>query len=119
MIKPTFLATLYILRIGEKGYNFGKSYGEKSGEEAKNMQKWEYCAIAGISRSQENLGTIQPAVWNFTINGIQVTPILEDKSNAVAKCIAELGEKGWEMVGAGSTGEGYSHNLYFKRQINQ
>lgn len=80
------------------------------------MQKWEYCAIVGITRTQENFGTIQPAIWNFTTDGIQVIPIFEDRSNSVAKHIAELGERGWEMVGAGSTGEGYSHNLYFKRQ---
>jgi hypothetical protein len=79
------------------------------------MQKWEYCAIVGIRRADDGLNPYRPGIWHFTELGIQSTRIEKPEADEVAKTIAQLGEQGWEMVGAGSTVEGSQHVLYFKR----
>ena len=93
------------------------------------MQKWEYCAVVGISSSSiaTKLDTRYPGVINFTNQGGQITEIRQtflDKNitgskdaterKGVAKAISRLGEDGWELVGVGKTGECF-HTLYFKR----
>ena len=69
------------------------------------MQKWEYCAISGITTYYGRLGANGTALWHFTENGIADSEIealnLDDYYNGVAKTIAQLGEQGWEMVGTG------------------
>jgi hypothetical protein len=81
------------------------------------MQKWEYCAVVGVRRFNHKLDPSFPGVWHFTELGIQATQIKGPEADEVAKTIAQLGEQGWEMVGAGSTGEGSFHILYFKRPL--
>jgi hypothetical protein len=79
------------------------------------MQKWEYCAITGIRYSETNIRPFYPSILNFSENGIQVTSLVgNDEENMVAKSIAGLGEKGWEMIGAGNTSD-LTHCIYFKR----
>jgi hypothetical protein len=78
------------------------------------MQKWEYCAVVNIREDSGGFTPENPAIWYFATDGIQVTPIKGKASSMVAKTIAELGEEGWEMVGAGNL-SGHRHALYFKR----
>ena len=80
------------------------------------MQKWEYCAIVGISRNNEKLFPYYPGIWHFTDLGIQASRIHSPEADEVAKTIAQLGEQGWEMVGAGNVSDNY-HTLYFKRPL--
>jgi len=80
------------------------------------MQKWEYCAIVNISTNNEKLSTYYPGIWHFTDLGIQVSRIHSPEADEVAKTIAQLGEQGWEMVGAGNTSNSF-HTLYFKRSL--
>jgi hypothetical protein len=78
------------------------------------MQRWEYCAV---------LATFRTAYFNpewvellsFRVDGVVEKRLEDDRKNAIASVIAQLGEQGWEMVGAGSAGEGAGHILYFKR----
>jgi hypothetical protein len=52
---------------------------------------------------------------SFTEQGA-VRQALEHYQDALAKCIAELGSEGWEMVAAATVSEHY-HTQYFKRPI--
>lgn len=83
-------------------------------------QKWEYCVIIRMPVSNNTL----PKVYRITNKGYELVEDFDkfpkgvrDVVDAVAMLIAQLGIDGWEMVGAGSTHEGSSHSLYFKRQI--
>ena len=79
------------------------------------MQKWEYCSIVGIGGGlHRTLGTGDPAILNFTTDGVQVLEIKGNESTLVAKAINQLGEQGWEMVAAGNIAPLY-HCIYFKR----
>lgn len=86
------------------------------------MQKWEYCAITGISALSSKLSTSYPSLLQFSDQGTYVTKIRDevienvyfDEETLTAKRIAKLGEEGWELVGTGNTSEGI-HMLYFKR----
>lgn len=40
--------------------------------------------------------------------------IIKDK---YAEQLNDLGNQGWEMVGCGSSDEGYHHTIYLKREI--
>ena len=87
------------------------------------MQKWEYCAVAGIKRDLRKFRGISPEIWKFTINGIEETDIGEnfkyvnEASAETAKIIAQLGQQGWEMVGIGYSNHYDENILYFKRPI--
>jgi hypothetical protein len=81
------------------------------------MQKWEYCVIAGL-HTVEAIESLKH--YRVTKNGFELVtdfkkrPIGVSESDAVGQLIAQLGDEGWELVGAGNTG--YLHTLYFKRQ---
>jgi len=88
------------------------------------MQKWEYCAIAGVSKRGSGLYPRYPALIQFTLQGCVERPIKGDEINLLAQTIAHLGEQGWEMVGTGAHSLGSSlgsgttetnHIIYFKR----
>lgn len=85
------------------------------------MQKWEYCIIDGI----ETQTLISPAVGGWFYKGLMTGKGIEladynckltglTKGDTVSQCIAQLGDDGWEMVGAGNMSES-RHCLYFKR----
>lgn len=78
------------------------------------MPAWEYCAVVGMYRNERKLEPAYPAVWYFTPHRIHIVEIKGREAEEVARIIAQLGQEGWEMVGAGNTGE-RSHALYFKR----
>jgi hypothetical protein len=83
------------------------------------MQKWEYCAVAGVARGVQarKLEPAWPSLWEFTTSGIRMNEIKGNEADKVAATIAQLGLEGWEAFGMGSTGEGSSHVIYFKRPI--
>jgi len=80
------------------------------------MQKWEYCVIHGLS------GTIMyhPRCDRMTNKGVEYVTDFKSRPkgasewDAVAQFIAQLGDEGWEMVGAGTTSD-IVHSIYFKR----
>ena len=80
------------------------------------MQKWEYCTIHGLG----NKKTSFPHYYRLTDKGFEpVTDFRKrpkgvSEADAVGHLIAQLGDEGWEMVGAGNVSESY-HCLYFKR----
>ena len=78
------------------------------------MQKWEYCAISGIYENNGDFNSRSASFWEFSIGGIQESGFEQPARNKVAKKIAELGEQGWEMVGAINE-VNYQHCIYFKR----
>lgn len=79
------------------------------------MQKWEYCAVVGIGSITGSLVPSHPYTWHFTKIGVRSTKIAKPEVDGVAKAIAELGEQGWELVGAVSAED--RHILYFKRPL--
>ncbi len=87
------------------------------------MQRWEYCAVGPIKGSVSGEFGYYPHLWQFTLSGLVKTPIAAkegvSESEAVAQVIAQLGDDGWEMVGAGPVEGGYQyynyHIIYFKR----
>jgi hypothetical protein len=83
------------------------------------MQKWEYCAIAGVHASipEADLYALFPTLQIFSKEGTKYKEISKDDPDDLGKIIADLGEQGWEMVGCGSVGNGGTHALYFKRPI--
>jgi len=86
-------------------------------------QKWEYCAIVGIGRraGQRYLGPFYPAFWRFRNERVDTAELKGDESAQVAQAIFQLGQDGWEMVGAvpdTQAGNANSHTLYFKRPID-
>ena len=87
------------------------------------MQKWEYCLLGQVSmpdNGNPSMRVINPAAYRITCKGFE--PMVDFKNRpkgisnevAVGQFIAQLGEEGWEMIGAGKTGD-YGHCLYFKR----
>ena len=76
------------------------------------MQKWEYCAVAGIVWNFNKMCHCKPVLWNFTVTGVQPSEITGSTKGIDefdrAKIIAQLGEEGWEMVSGESI-------LYFNR----
>jgi len=82
------------------------------------MQKWEYCIITGV---HADFTGDHPGCYRLTSKGRELVTDFSNppkgyaKTYLVAQFIAQLGEEGWEMVGAGTTNEGYAHILYFKR----
>jgi len=84
------------------------------------MQKWEYCIIDG----QRSIGTAyHPGYYRVTNIGFELVTDFSNRpkgvseSGAIGQLISQLGEEGWEMVGAGSILAGSSHILYFKRPL--
>jgi hypothetical protein len=80
------------------------------------MQKWEYCVVSGLHSGTQ---TRHPRAYRLTRKGYELVKDFElraglSEPDAVGQYIAQLGEDGWEMVGAGNTAELY-HCLYFKR----
>jgi hypothetical protein len=84
------------------------------------MQKWEYSRLAGMTQTFPEY----PAYYRMTRKGNELVedfkklPKGTSLQDAVAQFIAQLGEDGWEMIGAGTVREGSSHCLYFKRPID-
>jgi hypothetical protein len=81
------------------------------------MQTWEYCALRGAPHQGPARGPAggNPAIWNFTPNGIQVSEIQGgNEQNETAKAIARLGAEGWEIVGVVMLPSN-APLLYFKR----
>ena len=85
------------------------------------MQKWEYCKLEGVTFFPVKV-EMQHRLYLITENGLETLKDFsdlrnkngEDLHNAMGKAIAQLGNEGWEMVGAGTVG-GQTHCLYFKR----
>ena len=81
------------------------------------MQKWEYCVITGLSQT----GMEYPCFYIFSNKGYELVDTFKNRpkgvteGDSVAMLISQLGDEGWEMVGTGSTREGFSHSIYFKR----
>jgi hypothetical protein len=81
------------------------------------MQKWEYCVVSGIGRSADHrrFDTHYPCFSRLTSNGVESVTDFKNRPrgvsewDAVAQLIAQLGDEGWEMVGADAA------SLYFKR----
>ena len=80
-------------------------------------QNWEYCAIVGIRRKtgMRSLGGRYPAIWYFRL-GVEIVEIKGDEGAQLGKAIFQLGQDGWEMVGAVPE-EADAYTLYFKRPI--
>ncbi len=85
------------------------------------MQKWEYCEISGLRAG----GLRYTEFVKLSAKGRQVVTAVNlsqtndadkhrEAQDTFACIIAQLGEEGWEMVGAGNISEG-QHTLYFKR----
>lgn len=80
------------------------------------MQKWEYCVIDGFQGGM----TYYPRCYRLTDKGFEFVSDFKDRpkdvseQDAVGRFIAQLGDEGWEMVGAGVTGD-FMHRVYFKR----
>jgi hypothetical protein len=75
------------------------------------MQKWEYCAIIGMGVQGRDLHTNYPAIIYFTSKGRRIAEIKgHGQEEQLAIAVAELGEQGWEMVGAHGM-------IFFKRPI--
>lgn len=75
------------------------------------MQKWEYCVVVGLSRltTERYMHPDYPALWTLTPSGVNYKLMGKPESEELAKTIAQLGEEGWEMVGASGS------FVYFKR----
>lgn len=80
------------------------------------MPRWEYCLITSVRVRAGALDPGRPKLELLTPAGPRQVPIAARPSrrDAVARAIAELGEGGWELVGAVNT-DAKVHCLYFKR----
>jgi hypothetical protein len=80
------------------------------------MQKWEYCAIVGITITSGGrlVAGQERFIHHFNEVNVRVVKVNADDQNALAQAIAGLGAEGWEMVGCGN-GIGDGHVIYFKR----
>jgi hypothetical protein len=82
---------------------------------ASGPDKWEYCRLEDVQGG----GFIASKLIFFTAEGEKIESVAADQEctqrNMVARKIAQLGAEGWDMVGAGTTGQG-SHAVYFKRK---
>ncbi len=81
------------------------------------MQKWEYCVVTRYK--VEISQYVEPKFYRFTSRGAELVKDFKQlpeksRADACAQLIAQLGEEGWELAGAGNVGEGV-HALYFKR----
>lgn len=81
------------------------------------MQKWEYCVIHRYRVLADKF--VDTKLYRFTDKGMEVVRDFQQlpekaRDNAVAQLIAQLGEEGWELAGAGNVAEAV-HALYFKR----
>jgi sugar/nucleoside kinase (ribokinase family) len=84
----------------------------------REMQQWEYCAVAGLRKKGWNLEPYYPATWHFRSGGSKSEPIGAPEAANTAETIARLGQEGWEMVGCVPSGDAHgSAVLYFKRPI--
>ncbi len=83
------------------------------------MQKWDYLLVLGLYNYQR-AKTNFPKAYRITSKGFELVSDFKDRPNniseeaAVGQFIAQLGEDGWEMTGAGNTNPSV-HCLYFKR----
>ena len=80
------------------------------------MQRWEYCVVTSVRMRAGSLDPGRPKLERLTSEGLREMPLAAGPTSgqAVAQAVAELGEHGWELVGAVSTGPRV-HCLYFKR----
>jgi len=83
------------------------------------MQKWEYCAITGISGGGNLLFPVtnpsNAILVKFTGEKQEWGGGVNDHDH-LAQIIARLGIEGWEMVGCGNIRENI-HAMYFKRPL--
>ncbi len=83
---------------------------------AAGQEKWEDCRLEDLLGG----GFVTAKLVFFTAEGEHIESLSADQDcsqrDVVAKKIAQLGDEGWDMVGAGITGQG-SHAVYFKRRI--
>jgi hypothetical protein len=84
------------------------------------MQKWEYCAITGISLTSGGrlLANRERTIHYFNERGVRIVNVNVEDPDSLALAIAGMGAEGWEMVGCGNVGSD-SHMIYFKRQIQE
>jgi hypothetical protein len=80
------------------------------------MQRWEYCVVTSVRVRAGSLNPGRPKLELLTPEGLREMPLTAGptSSNDVAQAIAELGDHGWELVGAVNTSPRV-HCLYFKR----
>jgi hypothetical protein len=98
------------------------------------MQKWEYCLLTGVKIDViGNLEGNYPKLTYFSVDGKKEINLsnsakatrpkgFEKVSEGwyIAAVIADLGIKGWEMVGTGQSdylNGGIKHIIYFRRPI--
>lgn len=92
--------------------------------DARASQRWEYCAITGISYYKKEFASNFTGVAHVRYmrgGGEQVEG--RDEDEALANAMTKLGEEGWELVatresfnlsdGSGAT----SHSYFFKRPL--
>jgi hypothetical protein len=80
------------------------------------MQKWEYCVINRVASVGIRFSPLDCHINYFTQDGIKQGEHIKD-ADGLARKISMLGSEGWEMVGAGTVGQGASHVIYFKRLV--
>jgi hypothetical protein len=92
--------------------------------EHQTMTRWEYCVLTGVAATDdEGFEPALPRLYLFTKDGLELVEAFDDNDeemtvrDQVARQIARLGNDGWELVGAGTTGGGTGHSLYFKRAM--
>ncbi len=82
------------------------------------MPRWEYCLITSLRVRAGTLDPGRPKLERLTPEGLREVRISSapapGRGDALARAIAELGEEGWELVGAVNT-DAKVHCLYFKR----
>ena len=80
------------------------------------MQRWEYCVVTSVRVRAGSLDPGRPKLELLTPEGLREMPLATGPTsgNDVAQAVAGLGDHGWELVGAVSTGPRV-HCLYFKR----
>ena len=80
------------------------------------MRRWEYCAITSVRVRAGTLDPARPKLELLTPEGLRELPLAAEppRGDLLARAVAELGEHGWELVGAVNT-RPRVHCLYFKR----
>lgn len=85
-------------------------------------EKWEYCKFTSVKGARLIKGSTYnyPQIVFFTSEGEKIENLFggnqASEAMTVAKKLAELGEAGWEMVGAVSPSGIGEYHLYFKRR---